>query len=746
MTKVQLGTRAFRILGLLVERRGGIVTRQEMMDAVWPNVVVEENNLAVQLSNLRRTLDAGRDGGSCIQTMPGRGYRFLPPVADTDNPETVPGESAARGDDAARSKTALDAGRELAVPAASGEPPGTGPLFALLPRPRLRSLAWIAGLSACCVLLVTVITWVFADAASIVMPPAMPSVVAMPGAGPTTPTSQRPGLSMVVLPFNRLGDRLDDDTVNGIVDDLTTAIARWHGAQVVAHNTAATYKGKPVNVKRLGEELGVRFAVEGSVRRLGTALRVNVRLVSTETGAHLWAEQFDTERDGYTLDDVIRHIALALLFRVNDVESTRIARERSGSRDPADALTRGQAAVYGRPTNPQTQDEVIALLERAVELDPASAVGMAGLNEALLSSINLWSDDPTAPAKTRRAEEVMTRAEQLDPAERLVMGGRVFLLLVQGRCPEVAAAAQRASDAHRDLAGPALTLGICRMHNGRAADAIPAFEQSIRVNPRNPGVFLRYVCMGYALAFLERYDEAVSWFRKALAAHPGNGVQKRATLQAAIAAAQALSGDIDDALVTAADASRLWPTLTARSFYPYKVSNPASLAQIARMRDGLRLAGIRDHADEDADLGLALDDALHTNYEAPTPIEVPGARTVRTPELTALLRERKPLVLDASNPWGRSVPGAIALLEAGNGGTTTDTVQDRLREKMQRLTSGNKTLPLVAMSRNAERFQGRNLALRLTALGYTEVYWYRGGREAWAAAGLPEAEVAIQDL
>jgi tetratricopeptide (TPR) repeat protein len=283
------------------------------------------------------------------------------------------------------------------------------------------------------------------------------------------------------------------------------------------------------------------------------------------------------------------------------------------------------------------------------------------------------------------------------------------------------------------------------MHDGRTAEAVSAFEQSIRVNPRNPSIYVRYQLMGYVLASLERYDEAVSWFRKALVAHPSDSAQNRAVLHAAIAASQALSGDIDDARVSAAEAIRLWPTLTAQSFYPYKVSNPAVLAKIARLRDGLRFAGMRDHADEDADPGLAPDDALHTNYEAPTPATVPGARTIRTRELTVFLQQHKTLVLDTSNPWGRSVPGAIALWGSGSGGSMTDALQDRLRQKMQQLTGGNRTVPVVAMSRNAERFHGRNLVLRLTALGYTNVYWYRGGREAWAAAGLPAVEVALQD-
>ena len=163
------------------------------------------------------------------------------------------------------------------------------------------------------------------------------------------------------------------------------------------------------------------------------------------------------------------------------------------------------------------------------------------------------------------------------------------------------------------------------------------------------------------------------------------------------------------------------------------------------MRDGLRLAGIRDHADEDADFGLASDDVLHTDYEAPTPTTAPGTRTIQTPDLAVLVEQRKPLVLDASLRWGRSIPGAVGLWGGGVGGGTSDEYEGRLRTKMQQLTHGDLNAPVVAVGWNAERYQGRNLALRLVALGYTNVYWYRGGREAWEVAGLTETEVDVQD-
>jgi hypothetical protein len=109
-----------------------------------------------------------------------------------------------------------------------------------------------------------------------------------------------------------------------------------------------------------------------------------------------------------------------------------------------------------------------------------------------------------------------------------------------------------------------------------------------------------------------------------------------------------------------------------------------------------------------------------------------------------LLDQRKPLVLDTS-PFAASLPGATGLWGAGIGGSTSDEYQDRLRRKMQELTRGDGSMPIVTVGWNAERYQGRNLALRLVALGYTNVYWYRGGREAWEAAGLPQSEITLQE-
>jgi len=124
----------------------------------------------------------------------------------------------------------------------------------------------------------------------------------------------------------------------------------------------------------------------------------------------------------------------------------------------------------------------------------------------------------------------------------------------------------------------------------------------------------------------------------------------------------------------------------------------------------------------------------------------PGATTIRTADLARLLAQARPVVIGtASYSWGRSIPGAIGLQDTGLGGSSTDAAQDHLHGKMQDLTRGDLSTPIVVVGWNSERFDGRNLALRLVALGYTRVYWYRGGREAWEVANLPEADLALQE-
>ena len=142
---------------------------------------------------------------------------------------------------------------------------------------------------------------------------------------------------------------------------------------------------------------------------------------------------------------------------------------------------------------------------------------------------------------------------------------------------------------------------------------------------------------------------------------------------------------------------------------------------------------------------MPTDGVLHSEVAGRTPKEATRVRTIRTTELVLLLTAARPLVVDTVlYSWSRSIPGAVGLQFAGLGGSFTDEAQDRLRSKMQTLTGGDLRRPIVAVGSNAEHFDGRNLALRLASLGYTDVYWYRGGREAWEVNGLAETNLDVQ--
>ena len=739
-TPVQVGSRALRILCLLADRRGEIVSQREIMDTVWPNLSVEPNNLTVQISALRRALDADRGQGSCIQNVPGRGYRFVPTVTETDRP---------LGDQAANTQTkailAPDgvAGTADAFDTLAGQPEPLPAQEPAVPHRTLRgrSIAW--AVASCLAVAVLAAAAIWYEGRTPLSQPGQIATHAPPIVAPT----ERPRLSLVVLPFERLGDDVSDHAVDAIVDDLITELSRYAGLRLTARSSAFAYKGKPIDMKGVGRDLGVRYALEGSARRHDATLAVNVQLVSTETGEQLWAEQLAIgSADGtVTADSTVRLIGFLVQRRVFEIESARSQRERPDDRDATDALIRAYA-LYNAPPSPQKHDRLLALYERAVALNPSSAAALGGLAETLLDTLPaVISDDPTAPFKFRRVEELLGRADLLDPNEMRAMIARVYLFSRQDRCAEVVSAARRTIEVHPVLSGPHQWLAICLLREGRPAEAVQRLEQAIRTNPRTPQIDNRYRLMGMALLYLERYEEAVSWFHRALAANPSLAAQTRGTLYASIAAAQALSGDLETARLSAVEAKRLWPTLTARNYLLSKTTNKIGIAQANRIRDGLRAAGVRDIANEDADAGVMSDEALHVNYEAPTPVSVPGARTIRTPDLALLLAERRPLVLDTAYCYGASIPGAVALWGAGIGGTTSDVFQERLARKMQQLTGGDWHMPIVTMGLNSERYQGRNLALRLVALGYDEVYWYRGGREAWVAAGLPAAEVALQD-
>ena len=226
-----------------------------------------------------------------------------------------------------------------------------------------------------------------------------------------------PRLSIVVLPFENLsGDKEQDYFADGITDDLTTDLSHLSNSFVIARNTAFTYKGKAVDVKQIGRELGVRYVLEGSVRRLEDKITVNAQLISTETGAHVWADRFDGERSkvGQLQVDIVARLANSLDVALTRTEALRAIRERPNNPDAVDLSMRGWVERLNGSGSKENQNAAIGLFERALALDPKLVPAMVGLTRALVDRVTgLFSDDPKSDIQ--RAEDWADQAVKAEP-------------------------------------------------------------------------------------------------------------------------------------------------------------------------------------------------------------------------------------------------------------------------------------------------------------------------------------------
>ena len=581
------------------------------------------------------------------------------------------------------------------------------------------------------------------------VPKGVPLAVTMPDLS----IAKAPRLSLVVLPFANLGgDEREDYLADAITEDLTTDLSYLPGAMVIARHSAATFKNKPVDVRRIGQELGVRFVVEGSVRKLGDMLRVNVQLISCETNTHIWAGRFDQNVSdiGAGQEAIVSRLAAVLGIQMFDAESARSVRERPDNPDASDLLLRAWSAWRRGPT-PSHRAEAIALYERALRLDPKSVRAMCGLVDEALNSFVI-PDYPTRGNENliEQAASLVTDAVTIEPGSERVMYQEGMLLRAQGNWKEALAKLQYLAELYPHTPGLYRQLGFTTLALGRAEEAIPYLQKSVRVDPLSPFNRHSYQRIGIGLLLLGRDEASIEWLQRALSSGGMATPDWQAQCYLFLASALAWMDRMEDAHRALAEANRLWPLATVRSLPPTMtprgLPHPAYLTQMRHVQEGLRLAGLRDHAEEDADFGVAPESMLHTDLVAPTPTSVPGAMTIRTAELVSLLSRLKPIIIDvALDSWGSSIPDAVGLQGTGHGASFSERVQNRFSRKMQTLTKGDLSAPIVVFCVNSERFTGYNLALRLVALGYRQVYWYRGGVEAWQVNGLPESDLVLHD-
>jgi adenylate cyclase len=367
----------------------------------------------------------------------------------------------------------------------------------------------------------------------------------------TSPPFVAPRLSIVVLPFANLSDdREQQYFADGITEDLTTDLSRLAGMLVISRNTAFTYRDKQVSTKQIGRELGVRYVLEGSVRRSSSQVRVNAQLIDAETDAHLWGERFDSDAvDVFTLqDEITRRIAVALNLELIGAEVARPI-ERP---DAMDYVLRGRAALY-KPPSRDSYAEAISLLERGLALDPRLAEAQSWLATALVGRV-IDNVSDAALADIARAEGSVGQALTASPRSPLAHFAKGQVLRAQRRPAEAISEYQTVIAFNRNHVNALAAMSSCKLYTGSTEQVIPILQQVIRLSPRDPYIGAWYNRMGLVHLLQSRLDEAVLWLEKARNANP-----ELSFAHAHLASTYALKGQIKHASAELAEARRRSP-------------------------------------------------------------------------------------------------------------------------------------------------------------------------------------------
>ena len=451
---IAIGSRALDILAVLADRQGHLLTKDEIMAAAWPGTVVEDNNLAVQISALRRILDRDRAQGSCIQTVPGRGYRFVASVT------------------------------RIAAEAR-------------------------------------------ANAATV-----LPTAVPLP--------PDRP--SLAVMPFqNMSGDPEQEYFADGMVEEIITALSRIRWLFVIARNSTFTYKGQPIDVNQVGRELGVRYVLEGSVRRAGGRIRITAQLIDTLGRTHLWADRFEGSlEDVFDLQDKVASTVAGV------IEPTLQAAEtaRSHSRPTTDLTAYDlflRALAHSLSYERDQLTQALDLLRQVIERDPqyGPALALAAHCQKYFEVMN-WTEDPEGVRLT--SVNLARQALRFGPDDPDVLALASFTLGYFGEDIDVATGLiDRCLTLNPSHARAWHWSGLLRIFAGQPELALDHFETYLRLSPRDR--LASYMnSIGEAHFFCRRFDEAAANLLGSLERAPGFPITYRV-----LASCYAHMGRLDDA-------------------------------------------------------------------------------------------------------------------------------------------------------------------------------------------------------
>ena len=437
---VAVEPQVFDLLLYLVENRDRVVTKDDILNAVWHGRIVSESTLTTRINAARKALGDSGEVQRLIRTLPRKGFRFVGEVQD--GPAATAGEP---------------------VRPAAGAP---GPALALPDRP-----------------------------------------------------------SIAVLPFQNLsGDPEQDYFADGIVEDIITALSRFKTLFVIARNSSFAYKGRPVDSRQVGRELGVRYLLEGSVRKAGSKIRIGAQLIEAETGNHIWADRYDRQlEDIFALQEELTQIIVRIIEpHIEESEALLVRRRRPQHLGAYELAINAREKLYRTIGNTEKslQAEAIVDARAALVLDPTSTLALDVLAQAQYQLVQ-WGAAADVEAAMREGLSAANRSVALDPSSGLAHSLRgAFLVLDPSALKEGLASLERGYDLNPNSTLALVMLAFGKIANGDPSVAMALTLAAIRSSPRDPRRHALLFQLARASFGLKDYDQAISYLEQGIAERP----------------------------------------------------------------------------------------------------------------------------------------------------------------------------------------------------------------------------------
>ena len=696
---VTVGAKALDLLECLIDGRAGVMSKQNLLTCVWPGRVVGENNLPVQVHSLRTAL--APHGGDGLILGVANGYRFVGDVAEAPEPTARP--------DPPHSPT-------MPVLPPAPEPVRGERAWERLLIGRRRGL-FIAG-------------WVVALLAGV--------EIAFTRLGRDWSAPTPPRLSIAVRPFGGIGLPPGQAFLApAITEDLTTDLAHIPGSVVIARASADAPSVTSLPSKEMGRVLGVRYLLEGAIEPAATGFRINAHLIEAANGHELWAERFDMPAEALadTQSTIVRRIASALDTELTEFEGARALRERPDNPDAEDLFYGGRSLL--------DHDDSMAgftraqhMLEEAVRRRPDFLDAQAQLGLTLVLK-KRSHDDPTAEQDLREARDAISAALAASRPSATALAADARLLEGDGDCSGAEQRSKAALALEPNSVDALTVLARCAANEGRLDEAAADEEMVLRLNPESGRKGRFSLLLSQVRLMQARYSEAIDSAHQAADAtdRPQSTTDCMGRVEYAhilLISATALAGDKAGAKQLYAEYAARWPNRSVWRIGTYAARRFSELPGYHRFLDGLGLAGMPTYASEPRATPAA---ASACSEFVAVPPAVAGAETINTAGMSALIARSHPHVIDLGS--GAAVIDGADWLGDHPPGTTLEDLVDRGGRS-------DRNEPVVVMGSGLYGDTIYAGVRELVASGYRRVLWYRGGEEAWTAAGLPASDRRLQ--